>query len=152
MAKSATNQSADILDLADMGMAEESHLTIKINDKPTNWVWTFAGPSHPKTIQQSNRLARERLHEDRQKEAARVNGRKWVPPQEDVEETRLRNINMVVERLIGWSPINLHGEAFQFSDENARKVLLDQSKSYILMQALEFLGNEQHFMPRSAKT
>lgn len=115
----------------------------------TDWVWTFAGPAHDKTIAQGNRLARERLHEDRQQEAARVNGRKWKPAEESVDQVRAKNIEFVVERLVGWSGASRGGKDFPYSVENAREVLQDRRKAALLTQSLEFLGETTSFTPSS---
>lgn len=117
----------------------------------SQWVWTFAGPGHPSTIAQSNRLARERLHEDSQKEAARVNGRKWKSVEESPDDVRAKNANFIIERLISWDGATRAGQPFPYSVESARQILLDPRKSGILIQALEFLGENASFTPRSPK-
>jgi hypothetical protein len=134
----------------DFDAADEAEMTVRINGKPTSWVWSFAGPGHPQTIAQGNRLARERLNEEREKEEARVNGRKWVDREDTPEEARLRNVNWVVERIVGWSPVKIEGELVPFSQDAARKILMDPRKGQIFVQALEFLASEKSFMRRSA--
>lgn len=137
-------------DLDQLDAADEATMTVVANGALTDWSWTFSGPGHPKTVEQSNRLSRERLHEERQKEQARANGRKWKAPEETVDEVRARNVGFVVERLIGWSPVKMGGKDYPFTSENARALLLDPRKGGLLIQALEFLGEEASFTPRSA--
>lgn len=134
----------------DFDAADDAEMTVRVGGKPTTWVWSFAGPGHPQTIAQSNRLARERLNEDREKEEARVNGRKWVDHEDTPESSRLRNVNWVVERLLGWSAVKIDGEIVPFSQDAARKILMDPRKQQIFVQALEFLASEKSFMRRSA--
>lgn len=97
-------------DLSDLDSADDAVMEVYANGKPTGWLWTFAGPGHPKTIEQSNRLAKERLRREREQEAAMVNGRKWKPAEETVDDALSRNVQLVVDRLLGWSPIQVGGE------------------------------------------
>jgi hypothetical protein len=136
----------DALDAADTADME----VLGPDGRLTGWIWTFAGPGHPQTITQSNRIARERLHEDSQKEAARVNGRKWKPPEETVDQVRAKNIEFVVERLVGWQGATRGGKEFPYSPENAREILQDRRKAALLTQALEFLGEASSFTQSSA--
>lgn len=138
------------IDLADIDAADESEMVVTHNGKLTTWVWTFAGPGHPKTIAQGNRLSRERLHEDKEKEQARVNGRKWKATEESPDDVRKRNVAQVVERLLRWSPVKLNGENLAFSPEAATKVLSDPRKISLLLQALEFLNEDKSFIKRAA--
>lgn len=136
-------------DFSDFAAADTAAMTVVVNGKLSTWVWTFAGPGHPQAVEQANRMARERLHEDRQKEAARVNGKKWKPSEQSVDESREKNINYVVERLVGWSPVKIGGADFPFSVENARKLLIDPARVGLLAQALEFIGDDNSFTQRS---
>jgi hypothetical protein len=137
------------IDVADIDAADESDMTVVVNGKPTTWIWTFAGPGHVKSIAQANRVSRERLHEDKEKEQARVNGKKWKASEEAPDEIRRKNVNFVVERLIRWTPVKLSGEALPFSPEAATKLLLDPRKISLLSQALDFLGEDKSFIKRS---
>lgn len=138
------------VDLAAFDAADEAPMTVTLNGKLTTWVWTFAGPGHDKTIAQSNRLSRDRLQEDAEKEQARVNGKKWKADPDMPEEVRAKNVAFIVERLLRWSPIKLNGEMVPFSLEAATKVLSDPRKIDLLTQALEFLGENKSFIKRAA--
>lgn len=142
---------ADTYDIDDLDAADTAEMTVLANDGTlTKWIWTFAGPGHSVAIAQATRLARERLHEDAQKEQARVNGRKWKAPEETVDQVRAKNVEFVVERLVGWSGASRAGKPFAFSAENAREVLMDRRKSGLLTQALEYLGETSSFTQNSA--
>jgi hypothetical protein len=144
------NEAPTELSLDELDAVDEAHMTVVVNGKETTWVWTFAGPGHPQTVDQADRLSRERLHQDRLKEQAQVNGRKWKAPEESVDEVRGRNIAWVVERLIGWSPVKIGGEMVPFSAEAATKLLSDPRKGALLTQAMEFLAAETSFTKPSA--
>ncbi|MCE7028478.1 hypothetical protein [Jiella avicenniae] len=140
----------DDFDLDQIDAADEAEMRVIANGNPTEWIWRFAGPGHDRTIAQTNRLSRERLHRDREQEQARVNGKKWKAPDESVDEIRERNVKFVTDRLLGWSPVKMGGEDYPFTPENAKKLLLDRRKSALLVQALEFLGEDQSFTKTSA--
>lgn len=130
--------------------AETGKMTVKIHGKLTDWVWTFAGPGHPQTVAQSNRIAKERLHEDRQNEQRRLNGKKVVLPEETVDEVRSTNVRGVVDRILGWTPVMIDGADYPFSADNAFDLLIDRKRLPLLVQAMEFLAAENSFTPRSA--
>src|SRR5690606_18125659 len=116
---------------------------------PTNWVWEFAGPGHPKTEALHNRFARERRRKQQQIEQAQVNGRKWKAEQEDPAELRAKNIVDLVERLVGWSEVIIGDKPFPFSPENAIEFLSHPKRVGVLAQAMEFVASEKAFTPRS---
>jgi hypothetical protein len=148
-AAAPSTASVDEFDIASSDYRDEAEMTVIVNDKPTNWKWRFAGPGHPQTIAYNERQARERLHRDAQQEQARVNGRKWKAPEQTTDEVRAQNIEWILSRLLGWSPVKMNGEDYLFSRENAKALLLDQRKPFF-GQAVEFLADEKSFMQRSA--
>lgn len=118
---------------------------------PTGWFWEFAGPGHPKTEAMNNRFARERLRKSAQIEASQVNGRKWKAEQEDPDELRAKNIADLVERIVGWSEVEIGGKAYPFTPESAAEFLSHPKRVGVLTQAMEFVASEKSFMPRSDK-
>lgn len=134
----------------DFAAADVAEMTVEVNGRPTTWVWSFAGPGHEKAIAQANRLSRERLHEDRLKEQAVTNGRKWKADELTVDEVRERNVNQIVERIVGWSPVRIDGKDFPFTPENAKALLSDPKRVGLFTQALSFLSDDQSFTTRSA--
>jgi hypothetical protein len=140
-------------DLSDLDYSDEATMTVVIRSKSgktSEWKWTFAGPGHPKSIEQANRIARERLHRDRAQEQARVNGKTWTPPEESLDEVRSRNIKIITDRLLGWSEFKFNGEVYPFSPENAYKLLSQPKKGDLLKKAIEFLNDDAAFTTRSA--
>lgn len=148
----ATENAVPNFSFSDFEDADTATMTVSIHGRRTNWVWTFAGPGHPKTIEQTNRLAKDRLHEDRLNEQRRLNGKKVVLPEESVDEVRAANVQQIVDRLLGWSPVVIDGADYAFSPENAFKLLIDRKRAQLLVQAMEFLAAENSFTPRSAGT
>lgn len=134
---------------SDFEDADTANMTVVIHGRLTNWVWTFAGPGHEKTIEQTNRLARENLHAERKIEQQRLNGKKVVLPEESVDDLRTKNVQRIVERLVGWSPVVIDGKDYPFTPENAFSLLIDRKRPSLLIQAMEFLAAEGSFTPRS---
>lgn len=139
-------------DLSDLDAADEAQMEVMAGGKPTGWMWTFAGPGHPKAAEQSARVSREQLARNRLKEQAQVNGKKWKAQEQTPDELLEDNADFVLERLLGWSDITLNGEPYPFSHDNARKILMDRKKPALLQQAVEFILDDISFTQRSAKT
>ena len=138
--------------LGDLDAADEASLNMVIGGTPSGWFWTFAGPGHQRTIDQTNRLSKERLHRDAEIERKRNNGKQWKPEVESPEDVRARNVAFVVERLIRWSPVKIAGALLEFSPAAATAFLLDPRKGTFLAQAIEFLADDKSFTQRSATT
>jgi hypothetical protein len=139
------------LSLDDFDAADTADMTVmRADGSPSTWDSTFAGPGHPKAVELSNKLSRERLARDREQEQARVNGKKWKADTETPDELAQRNADYIIDRLLGWSSVSFGGEPFPFTVENARKILLDPRKN-IAVQALEFLSEQRSFTKASAK-
>jgi hypothetical protein len=153
---STTNAAAragKTLDLADFDSIDQTEMNVVAGGQATGWMWTFAGPGHPNAAAQSNRVARESLAKARAKEQAQTNGRKWKAPEQSPDELLEDNVNFVLERLLDWSGDipTVNGEPYQFSHENARKLLMDRRKGALLQQAIEFILDENSFTKRSAR-
>lgn len=143
-----TNEAFELKDLADLGAADTAYMTVAINGKPTSWKWIWAGPGHPKTVAFNERMNRERLATDADREQKRHNGRKVkveaLTPAEDLNE----KIDNLLARLVGWTPVKVAGSVLEFSTEAARKILSNPDNhgpGGIYIQCWEFLGNEQSF-------
>jgi len=137
-------------DIASADYRDEAEMTVVIGGKLTNWTWRFAGPGHSRTVEYNERQGRDRLHREAMQEQARVNGKKWKAPEESVSEVRERNIEWILSRLLGWSPVKFSGQDYPFTVENAKALLLDPKKPF-LTQAVEFLADEASFTPRSVR-
>lgn len=139
-------------DLSAFDAVDKVEWDVTYNGELIGWTWTFAGPGHDATIAFSEQLSRDAIARRLSQEKAQINGKKWQPPEEDPEDNRRRNVDLVARRLLGWSPYLLDGQPLPFSLENARKLLLDRKKPWLMSGALDFLGDEKTFMKRSAKS
>jgi hypothetical protein len=142
------------LDLADCEALDTAELDVRhpATGEPTGWRITFAGPGHPQVVALSDRDARKRLREEREKEQARVNNRKWKAEDRSPEEVRAENVGYVVDRIVAWTPVRINGEDVPFSRDAAMRLFTDPRKGWLLNQAADFVLAEQTFFKRSATT
>ena len=140
----------EAFDLAALKAADTATMTVlhPMTGEPTTWQITFAGPAHPKAIALSNRLARKRLGDERLREQAAANGRKWKAAERTPEEIREENVRIVAERILGWTPVRLNGSDVAFSEDAAVALLLDPSYGRVYDQVLEFLAADDSFLSR----
>lgn len=139
-------------DLDDLAAIDQAELTIKTRDgRPTGWVWTIAGPGHPKTIALNERLTKENFARSKAQEIARVNGKKWAPADDDADDIIRRTAENLAERVLGWTPIKFHGEDYPYNTANVVALFLDPARGDTLVtQLAEFVADEKSFMKRSA--
>lgn len=122
-----------------------------VTDEPTGWLITFAGPGHAQTNAQDDRLERERLTEEREMTDAQASGKKWRPAERSRDQRATRNVLYIVERIVGWTPIDLDGEEdVKFSPETATRVLADPQMAWLYRQCLAFLVSDKSFIRRSS--
>jgi hypothetical protein len=141
-------------DLADLDAIDTADLEVRhpATGAPTGWVITFAGPGHPQVVALNERTLRKRLREDRDKEQARANGRKWKGEDKSPEEIRVENISFLVDRIVGWTPVNINGQDVPFSREAAMQLLGDPRKGWLFTQALDFVVADDTFTRPLATT
>jgi hypothetical protein len=139
-------------DLSAMDAQDEAELVIKhpITLEPTGWVWTFYGPGHPVTAALSNRVAGVALKKAAARRQAQVNGKKWKEDEESLDQLRADQVDGIVTRTKGSTPIKLDGETIEYSPDAARALLLDRRKGWLLEQISEYLRDEANFIQPSA--
>jgi hypothetical protein len=159
-----TDNNENGFDLLDSTLATDDEAVMVVNvgrgAKQTTWLWTFAGPSHPKGIKQQDKLARENIRKTAEQEAARVNGRKYKPERQEPDDVTESNIEFILDRLIGWASTFENGETPQlgdeslvpFSEEKARKLLRHPRMSKVRGEAIEFIVDINSFTRRSVET
>lgn len=128
----------------------EMHLRHPITQASLGWAWTIAGPGHDATIKLQNEFARDRLIEEKAKEQARVNGKKWKSPETSAEEERAKFVRRISRRVLGFPPCNLNGEKLTYSPEAVFKLLNDEEFGWLFTQLVEFLGEDSSFIKGSA--
>lgn len=144
---------SDEFDLSSVDALDEASLNIRHpkSKKPTGWIWTFFGPAHPATLQVADKVGREALRRANEIRLARINGKEWTDDNErSLEQIRLENVEAIVARTKTFSPVRLEGKLIEFSSDNARELLLDRRKGWLLADVMEFLGSEQSFIQPSA--
>lgn len=140
-------------DISSLASTDEADLEVlDSGGQKTGWVWTFAGPAHAATVAIDNETNARHVAREQAKERAQVNGKKWKGGEDSPEELRERSINYVVARLLRWTEMQMNGEAFPCTQENARTFLADRRFGLVYDQANTFLMEEKAFTKRSAKS
>ena len=116
----------------------------------TGWIWTFYGPGHPVTVDLSNRVAQATLKRAAARRQAQVNGRKWKEDTENLDQLRAENVDNIVTRTKGFTPVKLDGQLIEYSADAARQLLLDRKKGWLLEQITDYLKDEENFIQPSA--
>ena len=95
---------------------------------------------------------RKRLREDREKEQARINGRKWKGEERAPEDIRAENLGFWSTASSRWSPVSINGQDIPFSREAAMQLLGDPRKGWLFTQALDFVVADDTFTRPLATT
>ncbi len=139
-------------DINKLRAVEEADMEIVDADGAgTGWVWTFAGPGHPITVEADRRQAQRYLDREAEKERSQVNFRKWKGEAPKVDDRRADGIAYIVARLLRWNEQQLNGEAYPCTPENAKALLSDPNMGLLYEQANAFLMADKSFSRRSAK-
>jgi hypothetical protein len=117
----------------------------------TGWFLTIAGPGHEKSRALADAIGKRILRREAQIEAASFNGRKYKPPEVDIEERRRENVANVCARILGWRGLTDDaGAEIKFSEEQALKIFLDPAFGWAYNQVSDYLNDERSFTRRSA--
>jgi hypothetical protein len=139
-------------DISNLAVADEADMEVlDLDGNGTTWIWTFAGPGHPATIEADRQQSQRFLNREAEKERSQVNGRKWKGDQPKVDERRAESIAYIVSRLLRWSDMTMSGHAYPFTPANAAAVLGNPAMPTLIEQANAFLLADKSFMPRSPK-
>lgn len=144
---SAKKAAFDITKLASLPEADME--IMDADGHGTGWIWTFAGPGHPITVEADRRQGQRFLDREAEKERAQTNGRKWKGDAPKIDERRASGIEYVVSRLLRWSDIEMNGKSFPFNKENAMQICSDPNYNLVYEQANAFLLAEKSFTKRS---
>lgn len=116
-----------------------------VDDKPTTWKITFAGPGHPQQEALSENLSRKGLRKRALQEAARVNQGKWKPEKKEPKDARRENAEIIVDQIVTWE-----GATVAFSREAAIAMLMNPNYVFLTRQIDEFLESDKSFIKGSA--
>lgn len=131
------------------------HIVVPGTNKRTGWDVTFAGPGHPKTIAQTEEITRSALDKQERIEMAQVNQRKWKGEGKQPADIRRENVEWVVGRIIGWTPVTIKQfspDPIEFSDKVAKDLLAQPYMVPYFIQMTEYLGDQASFIEASAKS
>lgn len=138
----------------DFLLAADTHtLAILGPDKqPVGWNFTLAGPAHPVSKRLADEMLQESLTEKRAIAMAQANGKPYEPPTETAAQVRERNGRRLSARILGWNPVTIGGQPFEYSAANALKLATDPQLRFVFEQVLTYLGGEKAFLASSANS
>lgn len=145
---------SDVFDIGGLDTQDEAELAIRhpSTDEPTTWVWTFYGPAHPKTVELADRVSREALRDLAAQKQARVNGKKWKEDAQSADTLRAETVASIVARTKTFTPVKLGAETIEFSPDAATLLLQDRKKAWLFSQIVEWLRDDESFMPPSVNS
>jgi hypothetical protein len=149
-----THMNGEAFDISELKSTDTAEVAI-VHPKdgtPTTWIWTLAGPAHPRSIDASNIAARDALRLQRAREQAIANRRKWIEPERTPDEMRLENAKSFAMRVLNWTPAKINGEVYPFSQENVVALLVNPAYGKVYLQLLEYFTADDSFTERSATT
>lgn len=145
-----------VLDLSAAVPVDVDVLEIKYpgSEKATGWKIELAGPGHAKTVAASRDIARDALKKSKAIEQANANGRKYKADEETPDDLARKNVTLIVQRIIGWSPDPLFKQISEtpiaFSQAAALDMLLRPDMGWVLSQIADFLRSDAAFTQASA--
>lgn len=147
------NKAAGVVAIPDIGAIiahDTGTLAIKGADgKPLGWDLTLAGPGHPVSIQlEEEQTARAREDARRAGQAAKAG---HDLPDEDPKERGDRQRDAFARRIIGWNPVAINGETFEYTPAAAKRLMTEPQFVYIQAQVISFLATNMAFTAPSAK-
>ena len=112
-------------DLSAVDAQDEGELIIRHPKTlaPVDWTWTFYGPGHQITVDLSNRVAQAALKRAAARRQAHVNGKKWKEDEESLDQLRAENVDNIVTRTKGFTPIKLDGQLIEYSADAALSLI-----------------------------
>jgi hypothetical protein len=162
MTETQDDAAAVVCDLSSTALLESYPLKIcrPGTNRPTGWVITLAGPSHPNSVEVQNEWARERLDKEKAIEFAQVNQRKWKVDDVDdkyIAQANRNTIRRLCHRILGWSPeeVTIPYVAplpIKFSEAAATDLFLRPDMVWALNQITEYFNSERAFMSGSANS
>lgn len=142
-----TETDIGVLDALDEGTLNVRH---PITREPLGWIWSFYGPAHPETIALADRVSRDAMRKALERRQATFSGRQIKDDERSHDDIHRENVESILARTRGFTPIKLNGELIAFSKDAARGLLLDKRKGWLIRQVMEYLSAEENFIQPSA--
>jgi hypothetical protein len=141
-------------DLSELAFIDTADMTVEhpATNEPTEWVITFAGPGHPTSVALQDEIAKRAIRTRQAQQQAQTNGRKWKPEDETPDSNREDNARYYAKRMLSWKPavrLERGAAAMEFSQENARKLLVDPRYVWLYRQITAFLAADAGFIKNS---
>jgi len=147
----ATETTSAAIDLTDFLPQDEATIEMLApGGKATGWLVTLAGPAHPKREAANNAAARKALQRSAAIEQAQINGKKYTVDKQSPDEVRRENLESMVSRIVGWTPVRIGGELYEFSDSRAVELLIQPKMAWAVAQIAEAQADESRFTKASA--
>ncbi|MFY8142512.1 MAG: hypothetical protein ACOVMT_01350 [Caulobacter sp.] len=129
----------------------ENTATFAVKDpagRPTTWMVTIAGPSHPVSAEISRKVTARRDKHERDKIYAE---RRKQVFQADPEEENEFWQGVFASRVIDWTPVKIGGEDFPPTAENKLRIFAEPRFSFVSQQIMDEANVLENFMPKTAK-
>jgi hypothetical protein len=141
----------NIVDLTDLLPDQDIEYEIKLADgRPSGWKWTLASASHPQNVafqEAETSAARERAKVITE---AQFNGVRYEAAAKTTDQRLRENVQWIVARTLGWTPVRLKGQEYHFSREETENLLIKPEMSFAFEQLVSVLRTDARFMKRSA--
>lgn len=134
------------------GLVYRDTLEFAICDQDGNetaWRIELAGPGHAATTAFNDTRANLARKREFERQAAERKGKVWVPPPS--ADLNAEFAAQFAPRILGWSPVKLGGTAFEYSAENAHRVMVDPALAFVASQIVEQAGKLEDFFAKPAK-
>jgi hypothetical protein len=123
------------------GDAGDFELLHPIDQTKTGVIFQLAGPNHPK--RKAQKYSFERALTQRVNRTGKLSI-------EDPEIRHERETEFLVACTLGWSSLDMNGQSYPFSTENAKRLYEDEERDYVREQILEALKSNALFIRSSA--
>lgn len=128
-------------DLASIRQSDTAtiEITHPVTGDPTGWVIELAGPGHPATLAQRNRMLAK----------ARAAQGKADPTAEQLDADAA---DFYSARIVGWAGLSMAGKEISYSPDKAKEIISDYGYSFVKDQINAALSSAASFLSAPAKS
>ena len=130
----------------------EFNLPSPRDGKPTGWVWTLAGPAHPKTISAIEaKWRRDQAERDRQTKARIAAAEKGQPdPTFEISVAKIieQQAQEIAPRVLGFTTFKMQGDAesTEYNPDAVLRILIDMRLAWVRNQIARRLESDANFL------